>query len=62
MTFVITQFSGTKDYWRHIFWPPDVAVPIKFILIPVEFLGIFTKPWRSLFVSLVTWSPVTSPS
>jgi F-type H+-transporting ATPase subunit a len=43
-TFVITQFSGTKDYWRHIFWPPGVPVGIKFILIPIEVIGIFTKP------------------
>ena len=49
ITFLITQFSGTKDYWRHIFWPPDVAVPIKFILIPVEFIGIFTKPLALAF-------------
>lgn len=49
MTFLITQFSGTKDYWKHIFWPPDVAVPIKFILIPVEFIGIFTKPLALAF-------------
>jgi len=44
LTFIITQFSGTKDYWMHILWPPNVPVPIKFILIPVEILGIFTKP------------------
>ncbi len=44
LTFMTVQFSGNKEYWRHIFWPPGVAVPIKFILIPVEFLGIFTKP------------------
>lgn len=49
MTFLITQFSGTKDYWKHIFWPPDVSVPIKLILIPVEFLGIFTKPLALAF-------------
>ena len=44
ITFLITQFSGTKDYWKHIFWPPGVSVVIKLILIPVEILGIFTKP------------------
>lgn len=49
LTFLITQFSGTKDYWKHIFWPPGVAVPIKFILIPVEILGIFTKPLALAF-------------
>lgn len=44
ITFFIVQFSGNKSYWTHIFWPPGVAVPIKLILIPVEVLGIFTKP------------------
>ncbi len=43
-TFVITQFSGTKDYWMHILWPPGVPIGIKFILIPIEIIGIFTKP------------------
>ncbi len=44
-TFVVTQFSGSRDHWMHIFWPPGVPVPLKFILIPVEFLGLFTKPF-----------------
>ena len=48
-TFIITQLAGTKDYWKHIFWPPDVPVPIKFILIPVEVLGMFTKPLALAF-------------
>ena len=43
-TFIITQFSGTKDYWTHILWPPGVPVYIKPILIPIEIIGIFTKP------------------
>ena len=48
-TFMVTQFAGTKDYWRHIFWPPNVPVPIKFILIPVEVIGMFTKPLALAF-------------
>lgn len=46
-TFVIVQFSGTKHYWKDIFWP-DVPVWLKapVPLIPViEFVGIFTKPF-----------------
>ena len=45
-TFLITQFSGTKHYWKDIFWP-DVPMALKaFPLIPViEFVGIFTKPF-----------------
>lgn len=44
-TFILTQFAGTKDYWTHIFWPPGVPVWMKFILMPIEFLGLFTKPF-----------------
>lgn len=44
-TFIITQFGGTKAYWRHVFWPPDAPVFVRFILMPVEILGLFTKPF-----------------
>lgn len=44
-TFILTQAAGTKDYWMHIFWPPGVPFLMKFILIPIEILGIFTKPF-----------------
>lgn len=45
ITFFITQFSGTKDYWAHIFWFPGVPTWVRAILTPVEILGIFTKPF-----------------
>ncbi|HYE97153.1 MAG TPA: F0F1 ATP synthase subunit A, partial [Rubricoccaceae bacterium] len=44
-TFVVTQFAGTKDYWGHIFNPPGVPALVKPIMVPIEFLGIFTKPF-----------------
>ncbi len=44
-TFVITQFSGTKDHWMHVFWFPGVPVGVKFLMIPVELIGLFTKPF-----------------
>lgn len=47
-TFFIVQFSGNKDYWKHIFWMPDVPVLMKIVLIPIELLGIFTKPFSLL--------------
>ncbi|WP_233861558.1 F0F1 ATP synthase subunit A [Tenacibaculum piscium] len=50
-TFFIVQFSANKDYWKHIFWMPGVPVVMKFVLAPIEFLGILTKPF-SLFVRL----------
>ena len=44
-TFVITQLAGTKDYWMHILWPPGIPVLLKPILIPIEILGLLTKPF-----------------
>ena len=43
-TFVLTQFNGSKDHWKHVFWPPDMPVLVKFLLIPTEIMGLFTKP------------------
>ncbi|HLW61956.1 MAG TPA: F0F1 ATP synthase subunit A [Flavobacterium sp.] len=50
-TFLYTNFSGNKDYWKHIFWMPGVPVPMKIILMPIEILGMFTKPF-SLMIRL----------
>lgn len=54
ITFFITNFTGTKDYWLHIFDPlgssmPWFAkIPLYIILIPIEVLGIFIKPFSLL--------------
>ena len=45
ITFLITQFTSKKDYWKHIFWMPGVPVPMKFVLAPIELLGVFIKPF-----------------
>lgn len=45
ITFLITQFSGTKDHWEHVFMFPGVHPLIRIILTPVEILGLFTKPF-----------------
>ncbi len=44
-TFSATQIFASKDHWKHVFWFPGVPVPIKFILLPVELIGLFTKPF-----------------
>jgi len=44
-TFAATQIFANKDHWKHVFWFPGVPVPIKFILLPVELIGLFTKPF-----------------
>ena len=45
-TFLITNFTGTKEYWKDIFWP-DVPMWLK-VPVPlmpfIELFGIFTKP------------------
>ena len=45
ITFIITQFSGNKNYWKHVFWMPGVPVPMKIILAPIELLGVIIKPF-----------------
>ena len=43
-TLILTSISGTKNYWKHIFNTPGIPWPLKFIIVPVEIIGIFTKP------------------
>ena len=45
ITFFIIQFSGTKDYWGHIFWFPGVPTGVKILMIFVELVGLLTKPF-----------------
>jgi F-type H+-transporting ATPase subunit a len=55
ISFIVIMFSTNKHYWSHIFWPP-VPLGVKFILIPVEILGVFTKPFAlmiRLFANMV---------
>lgn len=47
-TFIITTFSGNKDYWKHVYNAPGVPWWLKFPLplMPiVELMGLFTKPF-----------------
>jgi len=44
-TFVITQFSGNRAYWRHVFATPGVPFWLLPVMIPVEIIGIFSKPF-----------------
>lgn len=43
-TLIIVNINGNKDYWKHIFWMPGVPVPMKIFLLPIELIGVFTKP------------------
>jgi F-type H+-transporting ATPase subunit a len=48
LTFLITNLTANKNYWGHIFWMPGVPVLIKIVLAPIEFLGVFIKPFSLL--------------
>lgn len=45
ITFLITQFSSNKGHWKHVFNTPGVPVWLAPIMIPVEIIGLFTKPF-----------------
>ena len=54
LVFLLTNFTGTKDYWKHIFDPLGDGMPwfgkliIYIILVPIEILGMFIKPFALL--------------
>jgi F-type H+-transporting ATPase subunit a len=56
ISFVVILFSSDKHYWGHIFNPPGVPLGVKFILVPVEFISVFIKPFAliiRLFANMV---------
>jgi F-type H+-transporting ATPase subunit a len=56
ISFIVIMFSTGKHYWGHIVNPP-VPLGVKPIMIPVELLGIFTKPFAlivRLFANMIS--------
>ena len=56
ISFAVILASSNKHYWGHIFNPPGIPLGVKFILVPVEFLGVFIKPMAliiRLFANMV---------
>ena len=56
ISFVVIMFSTNGHYWMHIFNPPGVPFGVKLILVPVEFLSVFIKPFAliiRLFANMV---------
>ena len=43
-TFVITTINANKNYWMHIVAPPGVPLWLLPIMLPIEILGVFSKP------------------
>ncbi len=56
-TFLLTNLTGTKTYWMHLLDPLGNSMPwygkvfLYPLLVPIELLGIFIKPF-SLFIRL----------
>ena len=45
ITFFTYVLFGNKDFWKHIFATPGVPVWLLPIMIPVELIGLITKPF-----------------
>jgi ATP synthase subunit 6 len=44
-TFLITQLTANKSHWKHVFAAPGVPIWLLPIMIPVEIIGLFSKPF-----------------
>lgn len=56
ISFIVIIFSSNKHYWGHILNPPGVPIGVKIILVPVEILSLFIKPFAliiRLFANMV---------
>ena len=56
LSFIVIMFSTGKHYWGHIVNPP-VPGFVKPIMLPVEIMGIFTKPFAliiRLFANMIS--------
>ncbi|OIN58867.1 F0F1 ATP synthase subunit A [Arsenicibacter rosenii] len=51
ITFLIVNFSGNKHYWMHLVKPTGVPLALLPVMVPVEIVGVFMKPF-SLMVRL----------
>ncbi|MDO4461574.1 MAG: F0F1 ATP synthase subunit A [Bacteroidia bacterium] len=47
-TFILTNFNATKHYWVHNFTVPGVPFVMKFILVPIEIVTMFIRPFTLL--------------
>jgi F-type H+-transporting ATPase subunit a len=45
ISFFVINISGNREYWREIFVAPGIPSLVKIILVPIEFIGVFTKPF-----------------
>ena len=45
ISLIVILLSSNRHFWGHIFWFPGVPVPVKILMLPVELMGVFTKPF-----------------
>src|SRR5690606_17007605 len=49
MTFFVTNLNGNKDYWKHVYATPGVPLTLLLLIVPVEIIVLFTKPFALMF-------------
>lgn len=47
-TFLVTHFCANKHYWIHTFTVPGVPLLMKVIMVPIEIITMFTRPFTLL--------------
>lgn len=47
-TFLVTHFCANKHYWIHTFTVPGVPFLMKLIMVPLEIITMFTRPFTLL--------------
>lgn len=52
ISLLVILVSTNSHFWGHIFWPPGVPLPIKFILVPVELAGVLIIKPAALIIRL----------
>ncbi len=45
LAFIVIHLNASRDYWAHIFWYPGVPVWLKLFMMPIELVGMISKPF-----------------
>jgi len=45
ISFFAVNLFANKHYWKHLFTAPGIPIPIKVLIVPIELIGVFTKPF-----------------
>lgn len=47
-TFLVTNVTASKSYWKHNLTVPGVPAVMKILIVPIEIISMFTKPFTLL--------------